>query len=77
MKPQHKEAQVTETAVKPCESCGRTDGKHTVVGDRPDLDTLEEWMNEGGCEATDGCWVESDGRCEHGHQSWLLKMGMI
>lgn len=46
--------------------------------DEPDLETLEEWMNEdGGCEATDGCWVEPDGVCSHGHPSWLLRLGLI
>jgi hypothetical protein len=35
------------------------------------------WAEEGGCEAPDGCWVEPDGICEHGHRSWLLIMGMI
>jgi len=45
--------------------------------DRPSIDQLTEWEAEGGCEATDGCWVESDGRCEHGHPSWLRYLGMI
>ena len=46
--------------------------------DQPDFETLEEWMAEdGGCEATDGCWVEPDGRCPHGHPSWFLKLGLI
>jgi hypothetical protein len=45
--------------------------------DRPDLDTLQEWMSEGGCEATDGCWVEPDGTCEHGEVSWLVRLGYI
>jgi len=43
----------------------------------PDLETLMAWEEEGGCEATDGCWVESDGVCSHGHQSWLLELGLI
>ena len=43
----------------------------------PDVETLEEWAFEGGCETPDGCWVEMDGVCEHGEQSWLLKMGLI
>ena len=43
----------------------------------PDVEELIEWQNEGGCEATDGCWVESDGICEHGHASWLIYLGMI
>jgi len=46
--------------------------------DEPDLETLEEWMTEdGGCEATDGCWVEPDGVCPHGHPSWFVKLGLI
>jgi hypothetical protein len=44
---------------------------------QPDLETLIEWMNAGGCEATDGCWVEPDGRCQHGASSWLIVLGMI
>ena len=43
----------------------------------PDIEELMEWSEEGGCEATDGCWVEPDGVCEHGCKSWLLVMGMI
>ncbi len=44
----------------------------------PDLDTLQQWMDDdGGCEATDGCWVEVDGRCPHGHKSWLLELGLV
>lgn len=45
--------------------------------DEPDVEELEGWLSDGGCEATDGCWVEPDGVCEHGHPSWLLRMGMI
>ena len=43
----------------------------------PDLETLIEWEAEGGCEAVDGCWVDSDGTCTHGCPSWLLVMGLI
>jgi hypothetical protein len=43
----------------------------------PDIETLMRWEMEGGCEATDGCWVESDGACTHGHRSWLLELGLI
>ena len=38
---------------------------------------LKEWHDECGCEATDGCWVEPDGDCEHGHPSWLKAMGWM
>jgi len=37
----------------------------------------DDAMNRGHCEATDGCMVESDGTCEHGHPSWLLREGWI
>lgn len=43
----------------------------------PDIVDLEEWESEGGCEATDGCWVEPDGVCEHGHASWLLYLALV
>ena len=43
----------------------------------PSIEQLEEWESEGGCEATDGCWVEPDGTCEHGKPSWLLRFGLI
>ena len=43
----------------------------------PDVHVLCDWEMSGGCEATDGCWVEPDGICEHGHPSWLLIMGLI
>lgn len=43
----------------------------------PEMDELIDWMNDSGCEATDGCWVEPDGWCEHGNNSWLIEMGMI
>ncbi len=44
---------------------------------RPGLDQLGEWLAEGGCEATDGCWVEPDGTCPHGHPSWALVLGFV
>ena len=28
-------------------------------------------------EATDGCLIEPDGTCEHGHPSWLRHLGVI
>lgn len=45
----------------------------------PSVATLKRWMDEGGCEAKCryGCWVEPDGTCEHGCESWLLVLGMI
>lgn len=35
------------------------------------------WMFDGVAEATDGCRVEPDGYCPHGHPSWLLELGII
>lgn len=29
------------------------------------------------CTATDGCEVDPDGLCPHGHPSWLLVYGLI
>jgi hypothetical protein len=44
----------------------------------PDEATLWNWVDEyGKCLATDACWVEPDGTCEHGHKSWLLELGLI
>lgn len=61
-----------------CESCGRKQGeKHKATEPRPTIGTLEGWMCEGICEATDGCTVEPDGVCPHGHSSWLLVLHMI
>jgi hypothetical protein len=45
---------------------------------RPSLEELQRQVAEdGGCEATDGCWVEPDDTCEHGQPSWLLALGLI
>ncbi len=63
-----------------CETCERDIGageKHKIVTERPDLDTLEEWVSDCVAEATDGCTVEPDGICQHGHRSWLLVLGII
>lgn len=43
----------------------------------PTVDQLEEWMVDSICEATDGCAIEQDGVCEHGHPSWFLYLGVI
>lgn len=62
----------------PCESCGAApDAPHRATEPRPDEDELGEMVWDGIATATDGCTVEPDGRCEHGHQSWLLRLGLI
>lgn len=66
-----------------CETCRavaptREQLKHKATVPKPSIEELEEWMwEDGGCETTDGCWVEPDGKCEHGHKSWMLVMGLI
>ncbi len=50
--------------------------KHTTSV--PSMEELSDWTYyEGTCAATDGCAVEPDGICQHGHPSWLLKLGLI
>ena len=44
---------------------------------QPTLKTLDRWADSGYARATDGCRVEPDGTCPHGHPSWLLYLGMI
>jgi len=46
-------------------------------GEEPDDEELERMIYDGVADATDGCIVEPDGVCEHGHPSWLRKKGLI
>ena len=43
----------------------------------PSMDELQDMVFDGYCYASDGCEVETDGKCEHGHNSWLLVYGLI
>jgi hypothetical protein len=43
----------------------------------PSMKTMEKYSNDGIAKATDGCKVEPDGECCHGHKSWLLVIGVI
>ena len=64
--------------VPECPKCHRKQGeRHKVVGKRPGLKTMENWISNCVAKATDGCRVEPDGVCEHGHSSWLLVIGVI
>lgn len=45
--------------------------------DEPDDDQLQEWAMDSVQDATDGCQVEPDGICPHGHPSWFLRLGLI
>ena len=57
------------------ENTGQSGTEPTVAP--PDMETLEVWIWEGICEATDGCICEPDGHCVHGFPSWLLELGLI
>lgn len=43
----------------------------------PEFEEFEHWVCDSVCDATDGCEIEPDGTCEHGHDSWLLVAGLI
>jgi hypothetical protein len=43
----------------------------------PSDDELDFYVFDGVATATDGCDIEPDGICEHGHPSWLLQLGLI
>ena len=45
----------------------------------PTLATLRLWLMDGMGEATDGCEIENDGTCVHGHPAWwsLFEAGEI
>ncbi len=74
---------MTTTTTPACETCGAAPDpetgrtRHRATEPMPDEETLGYWVFDGVAEATDGCTVEPDGRCEHGHQSWLLRLGLI
>ena len=55
----------------------RHPGYLRAKGAIPKQSTLEKWAGDTICKATDGCRVEPDGICEHGHPSWLLALGYI
>lgn len=46
--------------------------------DEPTPETLMEWADRGGCEATDACWLEQNAvECEHGYPSWAVVLGFV
>ena len=64
--------------VDKCPKCGRKRGeKHKATTKRPSIKTMMRWMDEGVAKATDGCRVEPDGECPHGHMSWIKRLGYI
>ena len=62
-----------------CPSCDRLKGeRHIATEPPPSMDELEDMVFDIITPyATDGCDVEPDGHCEHGHPSWLLKLTLI
>lgn len=58
--------------------CGARVGEPHKRKKAPSLKTIEKMVcGETDCKATDGCVVEPDGKCPHGHSSWLRVTGMI
>ena len=56
----------------------RTDGvTHRATTHRPSIKTMTRWASDCGAEATDGCWVAPDGSCQHGHTSWIRRLGYV
>lgn len=45
--------------------------------EEPDFEEIENMVFDSIAEATDGCQVEPDGICPHGHPSWLIRLGLI
>ena len=43
----------------------------------PSEEELWDWLFDGTCPATDGCEVEPDGTCPHGHPAWPRRMGLL
>ena len=44
--------------------------------DEPTPETMATWADQGGCQATDGCWLELDlDACQHGYPSWAVVLG--
>jgi len=65
-------------SVPQCPKCGRLQGeRHKVTTKPPSLATMERWIENGVAKATDGCRVEPDGVCQHGHNSWLTIRGYV
>lgn len=56
----------------------RADGvKHKATCKAPGLARLERFVSDGVACATDGCRVEVDGTCQHGHSSWVRALGYV
>lgn len=65
--------------VDECPTCHRKKGElHQATEPRPSDDELEGMVTDRiDVTATDGCRCDPDGSCEHGHVSWLRRVGII
>lgn len=60
------------------ETARRPDGvRHRPTRCRPSLRRLQASLLDSIVEGTDGCEVEPDGACRHGHHSWLRALGIV
>ena len=55
----------------------RTTYKEPTIEPPEPAKLMRDELSYGQVEATDGCMVEPDGQCVHGHVSWLLYWGMV
>lgn len=54
--------------------------EETMIGstvDESPIELISRWFLDVQCEAIDGCVVEQDGICPHGHPSLLVYFGLI
>ncbi len=49
----------------------------TSVFEKPDMETIEDWVNDSGCESVTGEWVEHDGHDKYNAPSWMMVLGII
>ena len=45
--------------------------------EQPSDEELRDMLCAGTCPATDGCPVEPDGTCPHGHPAWPRRLSLI
>ena len=49
----------------------------TPTVDEPTEEEIAFWVLDSVTDATDGCEVEPDGVCPHGHPSWLIRLRLV
>ena len=69
---------IFDAGVTECPKCHRAAGeRHVATTKPPTMAKMEKWVSDGIAKATDGCRVEPDGECSHGHTSWIRVAGYI